>query len=320
MDYPEKIVIVVGLPRSGSTLVTRILNLHPDIFISPETHYFFKIWAKRKLLGNLEERKNFDKLRSYIKELPILDPHWRQCNLSIEKIRRYFIEYNSIKESYARLFLALLKSISNEKMIVGEKTPLHSYFLDEIYNLFNSLDLKIIFVQRDVRAVVASTLKSGWSGDPNHLKPVFRWKRCIRMLENFKLTTKKSEIIWVARYEDIVKSPLKTVKEMCGFLGVDFCEQMFNITYINTSFSKNRQAKGIETGSIDRWQTFLNEVQIKEIEQLCKDEMVRYGYSLAQENNSLGIIRKMFLKSYNILEDQKNKLFKLTSFLGVYND
>jgi len=35
-----KLIFVVGVPRSGTTLLAEMLSSHPDICSSPETHYF----------------------------------------------------------------------------------------------------------------------------------------------------------------------------------------------------------------------------------------------------------------------------------------
>ncbi len=39
---------IVGLPRSGTTVLSLCLSAHPDIVVTPETHYF-SAFAKAKL-------------------------------------------------------------------------------------------------------------------------------------------------------------------------------------------------------------------------------------------------------------------------------
>jgi hypothetical protein len=48
-------IFIVGMARSGTTLLSEILNAHSRIAVSPETHYFRKYWAGEQK-SNLERR------------------------------------------------------------------------------------------------------------------------------------------------------------------------------------------------------------------------------------------------------------------------
>jgi hypothetical protein len=41
----EKLVFIIGCPRSGTTKLAELLNNHPDIFCSSETHFFNTNWG-----------------------------------------------------------------------------------------------------------------------------------------------------------------------------------------------------------------------------------------------------------------------------------
>ena len=45
-------VFIVGTPRSGTTLLARILGRHPSLFMHGETHFFPDIYARRAELGD----------------------------------------------------------------------------------------------------------------------------------------------------------------------------------------------------------------------------------------------------------------------------
>ncbi len=49
-----KPIFVVGAPRSGTTLVGKILGQHPKIHSPGETHFFEDIWSRRQDLGQLK--------------------------------------------------------------------------------------------------------------------------------------------------------------------------------------------------------------------------------------------------------------------------
>jgi len=44
----EPLVFIVGCARSGTTLLQRIVNAHPQIAITPETHWLTQYFPERR--------------------------------------------------------------------------------------------------------------------------------------------------------------------------------------------------------------------------------------------------------------------------------
>ncbi|MFM7459176.1 MAG: sulfotransferase family protein [bacterium] len=76
----EKLVFVVGCPRSGTTKLTELLNSHPEIFGSSETHFFNINWgfsflnnSSIDLLKNISEENLHHSLKDFYEHYRIKD-------------------------------------------------------------------------------------------------------------------------------------------------------------------------------------------------------------------------------------------------------
>ncbi|MCP5054001.1 MAG: sulfotransferase, partial [bacterium] len=149
-------VFIVGMPRSGTTLLRLMLNSHSKIAISTETHYFthfkmelfkrkrfFNHWVASKALVRLnrhwpsavtkmidlgfDERGILDVLKDF--------RFFKQSGLDTSQIEEhltgghkpYYNVYNAWLVSYAQRF---------GKGIFGDKTPVNGLFIKEILALY----------------------------------------------------------------------------------------------------------------------------------------------------------------------------------------
>ncbi|NEQ53441.1 MAG: sulfotransferase, partial [Leptolyngbya sp. SIO3F4] len=58
VNSDERPIFIVGMPRSGTTLLTTILSAHPRIAISPESH-FLAYWVPKYQHLKLENPNEF---------------------------------------------------------------------------------------------------------------------------------------------------------------------------------------------------------------------------------------------------------------------
>ena len=193
---------IVGMPRSGTTLLSFILDAHTQIAVAPETHYFTKfhdnITNPREILEKFKSSKYADNL--------MID-NWNNMNISTS----------------AELFLSLLLSYSKYKSLkyVGEKTPAHFSHLEEIRRVIPSS--KVIMILRDPVDIFNSLNKTPW-GKTN----LWRFYVRLRKYQNIVANAQKrnDDTVFVVKYEELLGSPVKIIKQITSFLEVDFQPKM----------------------------------------------------------------------------------------------
>lgn len=201
----SRLIFVGGSPRSGTTLVQRILDCHPEIYGGPE----------------------FDFVP------PILDlfQHMRE---SVQSGRiDIFLDEKSLTHAFRCLLAALfLPKLQAEGVsYLSEKTPsnvLAFRCLEEC-----APEAKKILVLRDPRDVVSSMLdvgerqreRQGRAGGfvRDTVSAVDYMNQCLKAGTSFAETNSKCLVIY---YEDIVLDPLVAANRMYRFIGVNELERL----------------------------------------------------------------------------------------------
>ena len=199
-------VMIVGIPRSGTSLLTALLNNHPDVYIAPESHYFFYLWGSRRILGQPITPSVFNKFECYFSSLQNIGSGWKKTKFSIPELKEKFFKQTDL--SYERLLDLFLEMLAEKagKQVYGEKTPLHLYFLQTIYTSYQ--DASVIHVVRDGRAVVSSLLSTGWGG--NHIEYSLFWKNGINLANRYRALNETRYL--QIKYEDLLLESERVLK------------------------------------------------------------------------------------------------------------
>jgi hypothetical protein len=199
---PAQLVFLGGCPRSGLTLLRRLLDAHPDIHcgsdsgIAPGVCMQWRDFADR--LGGL---------------------HARDFGLSAEAVRTQMAE-----------LLAGLLTPEGAR-IVCEKTSVNVVAFTELARLLP--EAKFVHVVRDGRDVAASLLERDWRdghgrrfphvSDPD--RALLYWAEFVRRGVEAETAIVADRILRV-RYEDLVRRPRRTLKRLTGFIGAPMREEM----------------------------------------------------------------------------------------------
>lgn len=307
-------VMIVGIPRSGTSLLTAILNNHPDVYIAPESHFFFYLWGSRRILGQTITPTTFNKLESYFSSLKNIGSGWMKTDISTETLKENFFSQPDL--SYEKLFDLFLEMLAGQvgKQLYGEKTPLHLYFLPTIYSSYK--DASIIHVVRDGRAVVCSLLSTGWGG--NHIDYSLFWKNGIRLGERY--SNLSSEQYLQVKYEDLLSQPENQLHTICNYLKIDFSDNLLNFNYTNTAFgdSKQNYRGGFDRQALSRWQTKLSKESIAHIEYLIAGELRTLKYTPRIKNNGeLSLLQTTRLKAATQFYPVKNAVLRYAANNGI---
>lgn len=272
-DPPSDIfspVFVVGMPRSGTTLLAAMLDAHPALALSPESE-FLTYWT-----GYLR-RRGFERfLRAYL-----VHPHFLRFRIPPEEFRR---RLEASKDRSPRgVFACLLAAYAelHGKRRPGEKTPNHWRHVATLRQWFP--DARVIHLVRDPRAVVASLAKTPWAH--RHLDWYARqWRDCMRAMRRHEV----DPAVRVVRYEDLVVAPEAEARSLCEFLGEEFSDRMLRREGLSHRVHSDdawvrehhrRSMAPVETSGLDRWRGELDAATLRVVEHRAdREEMARRGY------------------------------------------
>ncbi len=140
--------VIVGTPRSGTTLVQRLASELPGVRVPPETHFF--VHFATDLVGRRTFPLAGETLRNEIGRFAGLDTS-RGLDLDEEAIVRHL---GGTCERPVALFGAIVRDLAGDAALYGEKTPDHLLWWRPLSEALPQL--RIISVVRDPRAVVNS--------------------------------------------------------------------------------------------------------------------------------------------------------------------
>jgi len=299
-----KPVFIIGCQRTGSTMLSNLINRHSNIDILGEVHLIEPFWIHndfvrtvKNKIGNLQSDENIYKLVNMMSSGKLFGPFWESFDLNrknlIDKILRS-------DRSLKSIFTALLSEnmITNGKTRCGAKFPVHFSYINILLNWFPNC--KIIHMVRDVRGIYSSQankylIRSGHAKSSDRIRDNVIGKSANKMLIKLKMLLFICiQFPWASkthtrfcklpnykllRYEDLIANPDTTLKELCGFLGIEFKNDMLYPRVINSSFVKAYGTeKGFNIEMIDKWKDYVSPLTEKILIMITRSSMKRFGY------------------------------------------
>jgi len=272
------------MSRSGTTLLSRMLDAHSEIAIFPETWWYVIL----DRLGCMDEftdpwqtslffNEVWENLRSF------RDPAARVVALEAARQLRYVGPTAPILEKLGQAY-------ANERhaRIWGEKTPGHALWLPQIRSLFPQA--RVLFMVRDPRDVLVS-YDDRWDEGRRDTDYVTSTAALLKHYMTHLLSRPgfpPEQIHWV-KYEALTSQPQAELEQICGFLGVDFEPRMLAFyrrhANVEQEMAEGRHhallSKPATTEKIGRYRQALSASQIALVERLMGQEMQALGYPLS---------------------------------------
>jgi sulfotransferase family protein len=221
-------VFIVGCPRSGTTLLRRIVNAHPQIAIpARETH-----WIPRML----ENPRGVTREGTVTPELiPMLldEPHFARLGFGREQLEGLMGQGEPISYSAFVTGVFDLHGKAKGKPLVGDKTPSYVRRIKTLHGLWPAA--RFVHLIRDGRDVCLSWMN--WSKAEKNLGKLTTGKE-----DPVSTVAVKWELdVWCGqqagrrlvpglyyeiRYESLVAQPREECAALCGFLGVPYDDGM----------------------------------------------------------------------------------------------
>jgi hypothetical protein len=204
---------IVGVERSGTTLLRMMLDSHRELTIPFETHFL------HKLLMLSQEDVSKDKFFNIVTQ----SASWRNMALDASVLSAALdgIDNFSIPEGI-RIFYSLCAA-RFAKQRWGDKTPTYLNWMVGIQLLLP--EAHFIHIIRDGRDVACS-FRGLWFGPGDDVEAAARhWVSQVNHAKN------QSEYLvhyMEIRYEDLVLDPQKTLTKITDFLQLNFDPEMLN--------------------------------------------------------------------------------------------
>jgi hypothetical protein len=273
-------IFIVGVNRSGTTLLRLILNAHPRIAIPEEINYFNPWidahWAERA--PNVEGFRR--RVHWYLHEKlpPGVLPGIDLKPLEDEIVARADVyDWRAVYEGALASWAG-----RHEKARWGEKTPGNLFYVDTLRTMFP--EAQFLHLVRDPRAGVQSMQNTSFFGGDVAINALNRRKY---LREGLHRDATMPSGQWMrVRYEDLLRAPEATVRTLCDFLGEEFTPSMLTYyeraeQYMNPAAANghNQAARRpIDASKADAWRDRLTPVEAARIESLCRHEMDALGY------------------------------------------
>lgn len=290
----EKLIYIAGSGRCGSTLLSMILNNHPDIISLSELNLLkdfissddancscdssmktCRFWNEvNQELSRIEGGTSKNWLKEH--EYTLFRPSKLPAFFSPEKIsliignpilhkillKTFYRNRYVAVENLEKVFEALSKT--SHCSVIADSSK-NAPRLKTLYMSFPE-KMKIIFLVRDGRAVAASFLRKRQEFQNLDFKNYINiWKQTNRKIMLAIRSIPKQDV-FILKYEDFCETPDEILERICSFSGIDFSPEILNFKkekFHGISGSSTRSAQKQITVNVDqKWKTELSDEQL----------------------------------------------------------
>lgn len=304
---------ILGIGRSGTSILTKLLNSYKDVHCMPEANFilfFLQKFGSKKSFSSKEIHQIFIEIELYSYSHP-----WVGWDFGIKEAKENILCKLNQKKQITFEELSILiysqfkvknldKSSSN---IIIDKNPSYTIFAEKISKYFPNA--KFIWIIRDYRANILSRKQSVFLKSPNIAFNAIRWK--IYNKAAYKFYKKNPEKVILVKYEDLVQNAT-SLNKILDFLQIDNTKKEIEKTQeldlenfkIEDRFKERFYKKYsdlnkvINTNRIQSWKEQLSLEEIKICDIICKNAAKKTNYLPI---TNLSILNKTSIYLFNFI-------------------
>lgn len=241
----KKIIFLISLPRSGSTLLQKMLTVSPEIYSVAEPWLMLPLAFMLKKEGTLTQYSHktaFQALEDLIKELPNGKTDF----------------YREIENFSFSLYGRMASGKSCKYFL--DKTPRYYLIIPFLAKVFPSA--KFIFLFRNPLEVFSSILTT-WKKDrfilDKHYVDLYYGPRALSV--GYAMLKERAVSV---SYNELVRSPEVQMRKLCSYLDIPFDPSMIQ-NYRNVKFGGRcgdttgvNLFDSVSTDSLEKWKKVLN--------------------------------------------------------------
>jgi hypothetical protein len=228
-------IFIVGMPRSGTSLVEQIIASHPEVYGAGELAYLANVVNK------------------YFKQI-VPEDFFKAVNLSDSSI------FANIGKDYVNS----INLISNNRNYVTDKMPVNFRLIGFIKIALPNA--KVIHCMRSSKDICLSIYKNffgqevmPWAYDQKEL--AIYYNNYVHLMDHWNKTL--PNYIYNIQYEDLISNQeyeTKKLIEFCQLSWDDSCLKFYNNKRSVSTASVNQVRKNIYKSSINSWKNYENEL------------------------------------------------------------
>jgi hypothetical protein len=282
--HEPEAIFVVGVSRSGTTLMRTLLERSDRIAIAMENHYLGHLipgYGARQVFRRLGDPHDDATIRRIVEFVYSgayqrqsrwreISPYWRWLIGSVprDEVERRLLASDRSERGMWLALLRLYADLSGNKKIVGEKTPAHIGYAELVFEWFPSA--RMVHLIRDPRAIYVSEVRRrrkrpsppyswlmrvpGAFEMTMLLQVAATWSRAVG--RHFQLVAKFPGRYTMIRFEDLVRDPDRVLTGLYDFLGVVMPADAAAVTVVSRGY--NLGAEGLDADAAGRWRTQIN--------------------------------------------------------------
>ncbi len=265
-------LFIVGLSRSGTTLLRELLNQHSKVSLHPtESRFIPKLFERFGRDPCMDTRVRKAALASYILHVAFVQTGG--------KGDAGFDEEQFIREADFGSWQSILEYVFRKKppetvgmdTIWGDKTPTYLRYLPLLKSRLP--EAKFIHIIRDVRDRTLSVRRT-WK--KSRLRSAYQWVTELEQAVDYRERYPGDYL--EVYYEELLQNSRETLQKICRFLGIDFEEDMLQLARPVTYFGNAQGRLDIKSDNLGNYEQKMSMRTIRRVEEIAYPMMVAHGY------------------------------------------
>lgn len=292
----SKPVVIVGYPRSGTTILERIFHNVLSYSMSNEVGFIHRLSSKYRkniIFDTKDEYSIF--VSSLLKDIffhyyQVIYTDTIKTPITVETVLAHSKQF-SIRDATLAVLEIIAKNTDRSKICA--KDPALANSLSFLYSLIP--EAKVIHIVRDGRDCALSMRNLRW-GDGNAYITARRWQK---LLDNVSHSRSQCEIdLLEVRYEDILskREPWLSILEFIQYDG-DHSNAIELILNMFTGYTEN----------FNKWKAALAPSDIYAFESVANRSLKSYDYETINSNARIGALKHSYYFIDGLFKEQIKK-------------
>lgn len=281
---------ILGNPRSGTTVLRLMLNMHSQVVVPPEGG--FLLWLYPKYKNWSPKDLNSVSVKAFVDE--VLETKkfetWKMTGQEIysEIIKRNPADFETLAQC---VYLAFAHKQRKNPQWIGDKNNYYTAHLDELKQLYS--EKSIIHLVRDGRDVALSYKKLKNIPETYKYRPRLpqqvetiaqQWQQTVNQIQD---TFHSLENYILLRFEDLVTNPERELSKVLEKLGLDWEKQILDFYKTEketlkepqeTMAWKQKTRQPLDPSVCGEFKQGLSQEEIESFNSVASQTLKRFGY------------------------------------------